>query len=90
MKSRNPADESNSDASDIRRRCQLRKVSKSVSVSPQGCREKIYILINIARTPKVALPWKAREHLSDTDCSGELALSAYGVAILTRRSKWTL
>src|SRR4030095_177559 len=52
-------------------------------VSPAG--EKIYILINHRKEPqKMTLPWKAHEHLSDTDCSGELALSAYGVAILTK------
>ena len=54
-------------------------------VSPSG--EKIYILINHRKEPqKVALPWKVHEHLSDTDCSGELALSAYGVAILTKEA----
>ena len=52
-------------------------------VSPAG--EKIYILINHRKEPqKLILPWKAQEHLSDTTIQGELDLSAYGVAILTR------
>ncbi|HEX9387211.1 MAG TPA: Beta-galactosidase C-terminal domain, partial [Anaerolineales bacterium] len=52
-------------------------------VSPGG--GKIYILINHRNEPqKVTLPWKAYEHLSDTTCQGELALLAYGVAILTK------
>jgi beta-galactosidase GanA len=52
-------------------------------VSPGG--EKIYIIINHRKEPqKVALPWKAHEHLDDTTCQGELALPAYGVAILTK------
>jgi beta-galactosidase len=51
---------------------------------PDGTR--VYIVINHRNEAQtVALPWKAREHLSDTDCSGELTLSAYGVAVLTRK-----
>jgi Beta-galactosidase len=47
--------------------------------------EKIYIIINHHKEPqKVALRWKAHEHLSDTTCQEELALPSYGVAILTR------
>ena len=58
-------------------------------VSPTaGTGERIYILINHRKESQmVTLPWKAHDHLSDTDCSGELALSAYGVAILTRSTK---
>lgn len=52
--------------------------------APDG--KKIYIVINhCGKAQTVKLPWPAREHLSDADCSGELALSNYGVAILTRR-----
>jgi len=54
-------------------------------VSPAG--EKIYIIINHRKeSQKLALPWKAHEHLSDTTIQGELDLSAYDVAILTRES----
>jgi hypothetical protein len=55
-------------------------------VSPAaGTGEKIYIIINHRKEPQtVTLPWKGREHLNDTTCQGELVLSAYGVAILTR------
>jgi beta-galactosidase len=52
-------------------------------VSPDG--ETIYILINHHKEPqKMTLPWRGYEHLSDTICQGELALPAYGVAILTK------
>ncbi len=52
-------------------------------LSPAG--EKIYIVINHRKEPqKLTLPWKAREHLEDTMYQGELALSAYGIALLTR------
>jgi beta-galactosidase len=51
---------------------------------PDGTR--IYIVINHRNEAQtVKLPWPAREHLSDMDCSGELTLSAYGVAVLTRK-----
>lgn len=55
-------------------------------VSPTwGGGDKIYITINHRKEPqKVALPWKAHEHLSDTSIEGELDLPAYGVAILTK------
>jgi hypothetical protein len=50
-----------------------------------SAREKIYIIINHRKEPqKVVLPWKAHEHLSDKSIQGELALPAYGVAILTK------
>jgi len=53
-------------------------------IKPDGTR--IHIVINHRNEAQtVKLPWSAREHLSGTDCSGELTLSAYEVAILTRR-----
>ncbi len=48
---------------------------------------RIYIVINHRNEAQtVKLPWSAREHLSGMDYSGELTLSAYGVAVLTRRT----
>jgi beta-galactosidase len=53
-------------------------------VSPAG--ERIYIVINHRNVPQtMKLPWPAHDHLGDTDCSGELSLPAYGVAVLTKR-----
>jgi len=50
---------------------------------PDGTR--ICIVINHRNEAQTfKLPWSAREHLSEMDCSGELNLSAYGVAVLTR------
>ncbi len=71
-------------ASDIRPPLETpRGVEVCQRVSPGG--EKIFIVINHRNEPqKVALPWNAREHLGDITCQGELTLSAYGVAILTR------
>ena len=73
-------------ASDIRSPMQVPPgVEICQRVSPGG--EKILILINHRNEPqKVMLPWKAREHLGDTTCQGELDLPAYGVVVLTRES----
>ena len=74
-------------ASDIRAPMQVPQgveICQRVSPTRDGG-EKIYIIINHRKEPqKVTLPWKAHEHLSDTICQGELALPAYGVAILTK------
>ena len=54
-------------------------------VTPAG--ENIYFLINHHDSPKtVAIPWEAREHLSGFPGKGELTLSPYGVAILTKEA----
>jgi beta-galactosidase len=46
-----------------------------------------YLLINHQNSPKmVTLPWAAREHLSGFTGKGELTLSPYGVAILTKEA----
>jgi beta-galactosidase len=71
-------------ASDIRSPLQT-PLGVEVCQRVSSAGEKIYILINHRKEPqKVALPWKAHEHLSDTTIQGELALPAYGVALLTR------
>jgi len=71
-------------ASDIRSQMDApRGVEICQRVKPDGTR--IYIVINHRNEPqKITLPWKAREHLGDTDVQGEMELTAYGVAILTR------
>jgi len=71
-------------ASNIRAPLQAPKdVEVCQRVSPDG--KQIYIVVNHRNvSQQLLLPWNAREHLSDTTCEGELALPAYGVAILTR------
>ncbi len=67
---------------------------KSLMVAPRGvevCQritpedEKVFILINHEVTPKkVTIPWEAHEHLSGFTGKGQLTLTPYGVAILTK------
>jgi beta-galactosidase len=49
--------------------------------------EEIYFVINHTRTDKAFhLPWTGLEHLSRKEITGEIKLSPYGVAILTKSS----
>ena len=73
--------------------CRLRGIESRIIV-PHGvevCQrvtsagENIYFLINHHDSPKtVAIPWEAHEHLSGFPGKGELTLSPYGIAILTK------
>ncbi|MBA3644332.1 MAG: beta-galactosidase trimerization domain-containing protein, partial [Chloroflexia bacterium] len=46
---------------------------------------EVLLLINHARGERtVSLPWSGWEHLSGTEVGGELRLSPYGVAVITR------
>ena len=52
-------------------------------VDAQG--KEVLLLINHARAERtVSLPWPGREHLSGTEVDGDLRLSPYGVAVVTR------
>jgi beta-galactosidase len=52
-------------------------------VTPAG--QEIFILINHQNHPRVVtIPWEAHEHLSGGRGKGELTLTPYGVAILTK------
>ncbi|MDQ3780648.1 MAG: beta-galactosidase [Chloroflexota bacterium] len=52
-------------------------------VDAQG--KEVLLLINHARDERtVSLPWPGWEHLSEMEVGGELRLSSYGVAIITR------
>jgi beta-galactosidase len=52
-------------------------------ITPEG--EKVYILINHETSPKVvSIPWEAHEYLSGGTGKGDLKLSPYGVAVLTK------
>lgn len=58
-------------------------VEVCIRVKPDG--KKIYILINHNNDSKqVQIPWNAHEHLSGHTGKGQLTLTPYGVAILTK------
>ena len=73
--------------------CKLRQVKPAMD-APQGVEVcvrvkldvgKIYILINHSSEPKkVDIPWEAHEYLSGNTGKGQLTLTPYGVAILTK------
>jgi beta-galactosidase len=46
---------------------------------------EVWIIINHERTERtVSLPWPARDHIGGRTVQGQLALSDYGIAVLTR------